>query len=255
VKTQPAKVKSADRMMDILELFTSAEDTYSLTAITKLLDMPASSTHQLLQNMLARGYVETDPTGKLFRIGYKIFEISSNCSRDTSLLSEFERIGQDIAAEVNESVMLGIRAGDQLLYIAQKNPPDPRRFSIQLSQSLPLYASASGKMMLTGLTDHAIRQLYPKEELQALTNRTIPTVSALLEQLQTIRLEAISFNMGESVEGVSCVSAPIYNGAGTIVAALSVSIPDFRITDEIWQQSIRCIRESAKLLSYRSSVQ
>ncbi|MFD0717015.1 IclR family transcriptional regulator [Paenibacillus sp. GCM10027626] len=246
-----ARVKSADRVMDILELFSPTDEKYNLTEIAKLLDMPPSSTHLLLQNMLARGYLETDESGKYFRLGYKIFEISNMFTKSTTLLSEFERVGSHAAAEMNESVMLGIRTGDQLLYIAQKNPPDPRRFSIQFTQSLPLYASASGKIILSGLSDSAIRKLYPHDNLQALTNRTITTVSSLLDELRTIRSEAISFNFGESIEGISCISAPVYNISGVIIAAISVSIPDFRVTEQSWQHSIACIQESARLLSYK----
>lgn len=50
--------------------------------------------------------------------------------KNTGLTVEFDKIGQRIAEELNEGIMLGIRGGDQLVYIAQKNPPDPRRFAI-----------------------------------------------------------------------------------------------------------------------------
>lgn len=145
--------------------------------------------------------------------------------------------------------MLGIRAGNQLVYVAQKNPTDPRRFAVQFSQTLPLYASASGKMMLSGLSETVIRSLYPEEDLQPLTNQTITTVTALLAELETIRNEGISYNRGESVEGISCISAPIYNTVGNIIATISVSIPDFRKTEEVWNRSLNCIREGGRLLS------
>ncbi|UVI29643.1 IclR family transcriptional regulator [Paenibacillus spongiae] len=249
MKAQPTRVKSADRVMDILELFTGAKESYSLSDIARLLDMPPSSTHQLLQNMLSRGYLETDSSGKQFSIGYKIFEISSMCAKNTNLATQFETIGGRIAEEVNEGIMLGIRAGDHLVYVAQKNPPDPRRFAIQFSQSLPLYASASGKILLSGLTETMIRRLYPIEDLQPLTNLTITTVTGLLTELEMIRKEGIAYNRGESVEGISCISAPIYNSTGSIIAAVSVSIPDFRKTEEIWNRALNSIREGGRLLS------
>ncbi|MCQ6562777.1 IclR family transcriptional regulator [Paenibacillus mendelii] len=248
MKAQSTKVKSAERVMDILELFKGENDSFSLSDIAKRLDMPASSTHQLLHNMLSRGYLESDSLGKQFSIGYKIFEISSICQKNTNLVTEFETIGGRMAEEVNEGIMLGIRAGNQLVYVAQKNPTDPRRFAIQFTQTLPLYASASGKMMLSGLSETVIRSLYPEEDLQPLTSQTITTVTALLAELETIRKEGISYNRGESVEGISCISAPIYNSVGSIIAAISVSIPDFRNTEEVWNRSLNCIREGALLL-------
>src|SRR5690554_6167067 len=83
------KVKSADRVLDIFELFTGEKDSYNLTEIAKALNMPSSSTHQLLQNMLSRGYLESDSSGKQFRLGYKIFEIRVQHRKSTSLIEEF----------------------------------------------------------------------------------------------------------------------------------------------------------------------
>jgi len=245
------RVKSADRVMEILELFTSEREEYSLSEISKILEMPPSSTYLILQNMLSREFLETDKSGKMFSIGNKIFEIRNKYMRNTGLTMEFEKVGQKIAEDLNEGVMLGIRGGDQLVYLSQKNPPDPRRFAIQLAQTLPLYASASGKMILSSYPEEVIKKIYPNEELQPLTGKTIRTVTELLRELETIRIEGAAYNRGESVEGVSCVSGPIYNLTGSVIASISVSIPDFRKTEEVWAKAKELVLQGSKELSYR----
>lgn len=117
---QTPKVKSADRVLDILELFTGEKDSYNLTEISKGLNMPPSSTYLILQNMLHRGYLETDRSGKQFRIGYKLFTIRSSYMRSSSLTGEFNLIAEKIIDDLNETVSLAIKVGHNLLYIGKK---------------------------------------------------------------------------------------------------------------------------------------
>ena len=245
------KVKSADRVLDILELFAGEREEYSVTDIATTLDMPASSAYMLVQNMLSRGYLETDRSGKLFRMGYKIFEIRTRYMHSTSLITEFYRVAGKIVDNLNETVFLGVRGGNQLIYIAEKQIPTPLRFTTQFGKTLPLYASASGKILLCNCTEEEIRALYPPSELKPLTPNTITSVDTLLKQVETARKEAIAFNMGETVGDVHCIAGPIYDPEGGIVASMSISIPTVRISGEIWGRAMEWIRQGCRELSYR----
>lgn len=245
------KVKSADRVLDILELFAGERESYSVTDIATALDMPASSAYMLVQNMLARGYLESDRSGKQFRMGYKIFEIRTRYMRSTSLISEFYRVAGKIVDNLNETVFLGVRGGNQLIYIAEKQIPTPLRFSMQFGKTLPLYASASGKMLLCNCTEEEIRAMYPPSELKPLTPHTITSVEELLRQIEAARSDGTAYNMGETVADVHCIAGPIYDPEGTIVASMSISIPTVRISGEIWSRAADWIRKGCRELSYR----
>ncbi|MEF3306165.1 IclR family transcriptional regulator [Paenibacillus sp. GYB003] len=245
------KVKSADRVLDILELFAEEQEAYSITDIATRLDMPASSAYMLVQNLLSRGYLESDRSGKLFHIGYKIFEIRTRYMRSTSLVSEFYRVADKIVDNLNETVFLGVRGGNQLIYIAEKHIPTPLRFTTQFAKTLPLYASASGKMLLCNCTEEEIRDMYPAGELKPLTANTITSVDRLLQQVETARKEGIAFNLGETVGDVHCIAGPIYDPEGRIVASMSISIPTVRISADIWSRATDWIRQGCRELSYR----
>ncbi|WP_240041393.1 IclR family transcriptional regulator [Paenibacillus ginsengarvi] len=245
------KVKSADRVLDILELFAGEQDAYSITDIATRLDMPASSAYMLVQNMLSRGYLEADRSGKMFHIGYKIFEIRTRYMRSTSLISEFYRVADKIVDGLNETVFLGVRGGDQLIYIAEKQVSTPLRFTNQFGKTLPLYASASGKMLLVNCSADEIRSLYPSGELKGLTASTLTSVDRLLEQVDTARKEGLAYNLGETVHDVHCIAGPIYDSEGTIVASMSVSIPTVRISPDVWSRAAEWIRQGCRELSYR----
>ncbi|MDF2725914.1 MAG: IclR family transcriptional regulator, partial [Paenibacillus sp.] len=92
MEPQKHKVKSADRVLDIFELFAGDKDSYSLTEIARLLKTPPSSTYLLLQNMLERGYLQTDKTGKQFQLGHKLFTIRNKRLKGSNLSEEFQQV-------------------------------------------------------------------------------------------------------------------------------------------------------------------
>jgi len=246
---QTPKVKSADRVLDIFELFTGDKESYNLTEISKGLNMPPSSTYLLLQNMLNRGYLETDRSGKQFRIGYKLFTIRSGYMRSSSLTGEFSLIADKIIDDLNETTSLAIKAGNELLYIGEKVSKHALRFNPTVGTTLPLHATASGKVMLADLSMEELRAIYPNDELERVTDKTISTFSDLLKELHKVRTQGFGYNMGETVDGVHCVGGAILDADGRAVASVSISIPVVRITGEVWGKVHDWIKRSCEELS------
>ncbi|WP_409342228.1 IclR family transcriptional regulator [Paenibacillus sp. MBLB4367] len=249
MEKQSPKVKSADRVLDIFELFTGEKESYNLTEISKALNMPSSSTYQILQNMLSRGYLETDNTGKQFRLGNKLFEIRVQHRKSTSLTAEFYQLAGKIVDDLNEGVLLGVRSEDKVVYIAEKQISQPFRFTTNMGSVLPLHASASGKILLSRLSEDELHALYPKKKLQTYTSKTISTFDALKAEIEKVRQEEIAYNLGESVEGVHCVAGPVYDMEGMVVASVSISIPVIRITDDVWENTHYWIKRACREIS------
>ncbi|GGD89319.1 IclR family transcriptional regulator [Paenibacillus nasutitermitis] len=255
MEQQSPKVKSADRVLDILELFTEEKDSYNLTEIAKILSMPPSSTYLLLQNMLSRGYLETDRTGKQFSIGYKLFEIRNQYMKSTSLTREFFRVAEKMVDDLNETIFLGIRSGDKVIYIAEKQNSQPLRFSSNVGSVLPLHGSASGKILISRISEEELHGIYPEERLLAFTNETISTLTLLKGELEKVREEEIAYNLGESVKGVHCIAGPVWDREGGIVASVSISIPSIRITDDLWENSHYWVKRAGREISNKVYLQ
>lgn len=246
---QVSFVKSADRVLDILELFATEKEAMNLMEISRKLGLPTSSTYKILQNLLNRGYLETDKNEKMFRIGYKILEIATSYVQNTDLISEFHHIAQKIVDHINEAVFLSIRNGDKILYVAEKQSSHPVRFVSHMGMKLPLHSTAMGKILLSNLNNNELKTLYPNKEMGRMTENTISDLDQLIEQLDVIRQEGIAYSDGEAVQGVRCVAAAIRNAKGEAVAAMSISIPLSRISDELWNKALAYIRQGARDLS------
>jgi DNA-binding IclR family transcriptional regulator len=75
-----------------------------------------------------------------------------------------------------------------------------------------------------------LKTLYP-DGLKAYTSRTITDFDVLYKQLKEIRKTMIATEDGEVNEQSGCISVPLFKGED-ILAAISVSVPSFRMTDE-----------------------
>jgi IclR family KDG regulon transcriptional repressor len=243
-------VKSADRVLDIFELFGEVEAReLSLMDITRQLELPASSVFKILQNLVHRGYLDKDENGKTFRLGYKIFQIGAKYAQQTNLTTEFQYIAGQIVSEVNEAVYLAIRSDRNILYIAEKQSTHHVRFISHLGMKLPLHTTAMGKLFLSAMTDEDVVQLYREQELGLLTDHTISDLEKLVEQLQEIRQAGVAYSEGEAVQGIRCVAAPIYNANQELIAAMSISIPTTRWKEDTWSQMTELVVQGAKKLT------
>ncbi|MEC0265022.1 IclR family transcriptional regulator [Paenibacillus anseongense] len=243
-------VKSADRVLDIFELFGEVDTReLSLMDITRRLELPASSVFKILQNLVQRGYLEKDENGKMFHLGYKIFQIGAKYAQQTNLTTEFQYIAAQIVAEVNEAVYLAIRSDRNILYIAEKQSTHHVRFVSHLGMKLPLHTTAMGKLFLSAMRDDDVVQLYSEQELGLLTDRTISDLEKLLEQLQEIRRDGVAFSEGEAVHGIRCTAAPIFNANQEMIAAMSISIPTTRWKEETCSQMTELVVQGAKKLT------
>ena len=85
------------------------------------------------------------------------------------------------------------------------------------------HAVANGKVLL------AYGALPPPQELEHYTEQTITTQGALDAELAAVRRDGYAKAVAELEEGLVAVAAPVFDPAGTCVAALSISGPEFRM--------------------------
>src|SRR2546427_11549729 len=72
-------VKSAERVLDILELLAAEPKGLTLSRISDKLGIARSSAHGLVHTLLQRGYLnQEDATRKTFRLGVRLIQLGLN---------------------------------------------------------------------------------------------------------------------------------------------------------------------------------
>jgi DNA-binding IclR family transcriptional regulator len=226
--------KIVDRTLDLLELFAAEKRPLPLSDIARLMKIPVSSCHDVLQAMQARGYLYElapragyYPTLRLQRLGQEIGDNDPVVQRAELLL-------RSLRDTLDESVLLAKVAGMQATYLLAFEPTHPLRFLIKVGESVrSTYATSGGKALLGGLDDAALDAYLRSATLKPLTERTITSKTALREEVMQGRARGWYLNQGESLDGVTTLSGSFrWNTALYIV---TVAGPSARLDPRLEQ--------------------
>src|SRR5262249_15246364 len=112
---------------------------------------------------------------------------------------------------------------------------------------VPAHCSGLGKAILANVGTDAVEHLLPAR-LEAQTEHTITDRRAFLQNLAETRRRGYALDDEEFMEGVRCVAMPILGPGGEAVAAVSISGPAFRITDDVIRSEIASLREATEAI-------
>ncbi len=220
------------RVMEILKLIGSTPNL-TLTEISNRLDFSKSTIQPILMTLSELGYIIQNEDTKTFKIGMETYKISQGYLGNSSTMSLLKKHMMQIVSKCNEICQMGINDSNNpqnVFYIAKEEPSQAITLISSIGTSLPAHATALGKCLLSSYTNEEIRNLY-KDGMKKLTSKTITDVDQLIKQLEAIRYEQYSFEKGEATEGIVCIAVPLKQNS-KVVASLSVSLPEYRASEE-----------------------
>lgn len=222
--------KPTTRVLDILQLLSRSRDGFSLTEIANLTNIPKSTITPIIRALYNRHFITVNEATGKYAIGIASFIIGSAYLRDVDILSLIQPEMKKIVAKISETCQLGILVGSEVLYLAKEDSPFPIRLISFVGKQIPAYCTAIGKALLSDCSAEKISLLYP-QGLTPITQKTVTQIEKLYRQLAEIRRTQIAIEREETSENLVCFATPLqYNDR--IIAAISVSIPTFRLTNE-----------------------
>ncbi|MCF6524558.1 IclR family transcriptional regulator [Streptomyces sp. JJ36] len=224
------QVPAVSRALDILELFLDGDGTLSPPEITRKLDLPRTTVHELVSTLTARGYL-TPASGQpgRYRLGVRNYQLGSQYAEQLDLAAEGQQVAFDVAQTCGETVHVAILEDTDVIYIAKVDSTHAVRMVSAAGRRLPAHCTAVGKMLLAMLPPQELDARIPDDRpLRAMTENSITAPRELRRHLAEVRRRGVAVEEKESNPDVSCVAAPVRDAAGEVVAALSISVPTIR---------------------------
>lgn len=247
-------MKSALRVLLVIELLTEEPAGLTFAQISERLALPKSSTHALLRTMRERGHLSLDEEGR-YRIGLRIWQAGQTHAQAFDLAQAARPFLRAARDELGETVQLAVLDGIENVYLAKEDSDQRLVLQSRVGARLPAYATGLGKALLGGLADEEVQRRMGKAALRRFTPSTIARTADLLAELAEVRRRGYSTDHGEYTEGVVCVAVPVRDHEGEVAAAISVSAPAIRADDEFEERAAKVLtREAASLsavLGYR----
>lgn len=241
------EVKSAARILDLLELLSVVPGPMRLTDIARQMSMPKSSAFGLLSTLAGRGYVD------LHGDGYVISEHYRDGGWMSGEYGLMRRAAQPVmgavASQTGESCFLAIAAHDwHIQYIEKAVSDNPLRYDIALPMLRPAHSTSVGLVLLADQPDDVLRRYLASGRITKITEKTVTDPERLLENIERIRADGYATVADSSVMGASGVAAAIRGASGRAIGALCVIAPTPRF-DAARDRITQNVRDAAAQIS------
>lgn len=245
-------VRSVDRAAALLLALGESQGEAGVTELARRLGLHKSTASRLLATLERRGLVEQDGESGKYRLGLVVIRLAEQAERTLDLrgiaMPELERV----ARLTRETVSLAVLDGDESLTVAQADGPNLIAVADWTGRSTPLHCVASGKVLLAALAEREVLRIV-RRGLVRHTERTIVELEPLLEELARVRRRGYATALGEFEVGLNAVAAPVVDARGSVIAAVDIWGPAFRLTPRRLPELATLAREAAATISARLS--
>ena len=211
-----------DRAAAILGAFDATHRELTLAALVARSGLPRSTAHRTADRMIRLGWL--DKPKDRYRIGNRLFEVSSLAPIRHELREAVLPFLQDLHHATRTTVQLGVLDGTQILVVERISGHRPMPMLSQAGGTIPAYCSGLGRAILAycdaATVDEVIAAGMPRRTPRTLTSRV-----GVLRELAATPPRGWAVDREEGNIGVSCVAAPVFGPFGDVVAALSVTGP------------------------------
>ncbi|MFV0457865.1 MAG: IclR family transcriptional regulator [Actinomycetales bacterium] len=212
----------------VLDLFTPENPEWGVSEVGAELAIPRSSAHALLSSLTDIGLLQWREGGR-YRIGWRVIELAEVRRSMVDVRACAAPVMQELVHRYGETVHLAVRYNFTVLYIDKIL--GTHNITVQgarVGARLECHCTAVGKTLLGHADESVLESFLATGRLSKHTPSTIVTQAAFRRELEQIRRRGYGFDLGEAVEDVYCVAAPIRDEFGQVIAALSMSSPSNR---------------------------
>lgn len=239
------------RTLAVLEALSEVGEGKTLSELRDEIGCSKSSLFPILKTIEDAGFIRSDAKAARYVLSPKIYELVRRHSSQQSLTRLFDDYSRPIVESVMETMQMAVLDGKSIVYVAKQESNHPVRLVSDVGRRLPSHATALGKCLLSGLSNEEVSDRFEHTVFEVFTNKTVSTLAALLTEIERARTQGYAEDWQEVSEGLCCVAAPIIDGEGEIVAAISFSVPQHRATPDHWRRLRGSILQCASGISAR----
>ncbi|SJM59719.1 IclR family transcriptional regulator [Gulosibacter sp. 10] len=242
----PASTGHVARVLNALE--SLATKAHTVNSLAEELGVHPRTVRRMLEPLIELQYVGL--TGKeegqpQYRATLKIATLAERLIRDSDLLKVSAPFVAKLRNLTGEACHLSIGAREGVSHILQEAGQSLVSVKPRAGEYVPYHATAVGKALLA--FDPRCMDYLP-EHLVAYTRHTLTTMMQLQQNLAEIRRTGVSHDALENSMELRCMAAPVCDASG-VVAAIGVSAPSSRFTEDLVPMVSRLVRGVASDLS------
>lgn len=246
----PSHVPAARRALRVLTFLAGQPEPVALDHIARAVGMPRSSTYQLVNVMVAEGYVTHLEDDHRYGLGLAAFEVGSGFSRQAPLQRIARRPLAGLVDDLGESAHLATLYGADVVYVLEERAPGRPSLVTDVGVRLPAHLTASGRAILAQLPPSQVRALFPEQAAFVSRTGSGPmSLTALTSLLAGTRQRGWATEDGDVTPGFSSIAVAVLDAASHPVAAVAVTYETGSLPAE--EDVVRQVADTAATLTRR----
>jgi IclR family transcriptional regulator, acetate operon repressor len=243
--------RSLERGFLILETVAACGGPTTLAETARRTGLHRSTAHHLLQTLVGLGYLQRIDATRRYMLGAKLLQLTEPAVSMNQLSQLAAPLLVELSRQCGEGTALAAFEGDALTIVAKREPDSPIRIMQNVGSTRPIHASAAGKAILAWLKEPDRSRVLAQIAFEKLTANTITSRDGYEAELQRVRQAGCAIDDEEHMDGIRCISAPVFAQAGRVVAGLSIIGPSHQMTRRKLRDLRAPLLEVARALSER----
>jgi IclR family pca regulon transcriptional regulator len=229
-KNDPDHVEALARGLSVLKAFSTQDRPLSVSDVAELVGITRTAARRFILTLEYLGYLSFDANGYSLRPA--VLEVGDSYLLSHKLLSVAHPHLASLVEEVGETASLTVLHQGRVIYIDRVHADRVLTVNIIIGTSLPAYATATGRVLLSGLTDEVLDEYLESLVPESLTDNTAIDREEIRKRISAAREHGWSLADQELTEGLRSIAVPVRDADGGIVAAVNVSAHATRVSAE-----------------------
>ncbi len=231
-------IKTLERGLSVLTLFTNASSELTLTEISRSVDLNMTTSLRIASTLEGAGYLRRDPETKRYRPSLKVLQLGFSALRSMDIRQAARPHLERLSRETGETVSHAVLDGLEIVYVDRIRNRQIVGVVLGMGSRLPAHCTSMGKAMLAYLPEDQLEARLHGAVLEACTGNTIIETDSLEADLTKVRRRGYAVNNQELAVGLRAVAAPIWGEHGEVVAAINISGSTERISRSRLRQEL-----------------
>lgn len=221
-------IHSVEKALALLTLLKD-HDRLRVTDVSRKLDVAPSTAHRLLVMFERAGLLRQTERNAPYVIGPTLVDLATLIAGHLDIETMVRPHLAQLVREVNETAHVCVLRDDKVFFLDCVESSQPLRAVSRKGQTISAHATSGGKALLAELSELEVQRIFPSEDLERLTRKTISSRTLLLNELRRTRQRGYAKNAEESELSFSSFASVIRDRTGYARASIVTAGPASRI--------------------------
>jgi len=241
---------AVSKAIQILSVLRTHPDGASARELAPSTGFARSTVQRILTTLASGGMVIQDAGTQRYRIGPQALVIGLGYNGGNMLVNESRPHMFALRDSSGETVGLSVAVGHARVFLDEVQSGAEIRFASELGRLYPLWSGASGRVLMSGLSDAEIDSVLAAHEHEAQLFDA-PTPDQIRARIDEMRDRGFAMASNETIANVRSVAVGVRDGSRRITAALSISGPADRFTEARMEAVVPELHSAADAISAR----